>query len=143
MWCLQFILMLALIQHTPVTYGSYTYPPWAVAVGWVFALCSILPLPVIAIIKVVKSKGPLFKVCHGHIMTAPLFCCSSFLLFSLLFCLPKLGGCLAVLSPRCSIFAGEPDLYCWVRELGLPLSQNLVGKPKSQNFGAISNNFAT
>ena len=59
----QFILLLALIQHTPVTYGDYTYPAWAVAVGWVFSLCSILPLPVIAILKIIQAKGPLFKVC--------------------------------------------------------------------------------
>ena len=58
----QFILLLALIQHTPVTYGDYTYPTWAVVVGWAFALCSILPLPLIAIIKLVKLKGPFFKV---------------------------------------------------------------------------------
>jgi len=65
---LQFILLLALIQHTPVTYGDYNYPPWAVAVGWMFALCSILPLPLIAIFKVISSKGPIFKVFDSIIL---------------------------------------------------------------------------
>ena len=102
----QFILMLALIQHTPVTYGSYTYPPWAVAIGWVFALCSILPLPVIAIIKVIKSKGPLFKVCHCDMLTVPLFCCSCFLLFLFFLCLLILEVACLIVTRLCRIFVG-------------------------------------
>jgi len=55
------VLMFNIIMHTPVTYGEYTYPGWAIAIGWFFALCSIVPLPVIALISYFKSKGHSIK----------------------------------------------------------------------------------
>ena len=48
--------------HTPVTYGDYIYPGWAIAMGWVFALFSIVPLPIVAIYKVAVAKGTLWQV---------------------------------------------------------------------------------
>jgi solute carrier family 6 amino acid transporter-like protein 5/7/9/14 len=56
-----FILLVAVVQHTPVTYGDYQYPTWAIVIGWLFALCSILPLPLVAIVKIAKQKGPFFQ----------------------------------------------------------------------------------
>lgn len=60
---LQFIFLVAVIKHSPVTYGQYTYPEWAIALGWLLALCSILPIPVIACIKIIRQKGTLIEVC--------------------------------------------------------------------------------
>ena len=59
---LQFVLGFSIIIHSPVTYGSYTYPDWAIGVGWVYALVSLVPLPLIAGIKVLQAEGPIFKV---------------------------------------------------------------------------------
>lgn len=56
-----FILAFTLIMHTPVTYGDYNYPNWAIGLGWVFALCSIAPLPIIAIQKILQAKGTLWQ----------------------------------------------------------------------------------
>ena len=50
------------MSHTPVTYDEYEYPNWAIGLGWVFALCSMVPLPTIALIKYVRADGDLVKV---------------------------------------------------------------------------------
>ena len=66
---LQFIFLFSVISHTPVTYGDYSYPGWAVGVGWVFALCSMVPLPTITAIKIARAEGPLLQVsleCHRY-----------------------------------------------------------------------------
>lgn len=55
--------MFSIVQHTPVTYGDYVYPGWAVGVGWLFAICSMVPLPVLALVRILKAKGSLHKVC--------------------------------------------------------------------------------
>lgn len=42
----QMILLFTIITYKPPTYGSYHYPPYARAIGWVIALVSvIIPLP--------------------------------------------------------------------------------------------------
>ena len=50
-------------MHKPVSYDKYEYPGWAVAIGWFFALCSIVPLPLVAVIKILQEEGPLIQVC--------------------------------------------------------------------------------
>ncbi len=54
--------MFSIVQHMPVTYGNYVYPGWAVGVGWMFAICSMVPLPVLALVRILKAKGSLNKV---------------------------------------------------------------------------------
>jgi len=66
-WCvvtpvmILFVLLFSIAIHTPVTYGDYIYPEWAVGLGWVFALCSIVPLPLVALIKILLAEGPLLQ----------------------------------------------------------------------------------
>ena len=67
---LQFIFLYNVISHTPVTYGSYSYPSWAINLGWVFAFCSLIPLPAIALGKLFMEQGPLLEVGGFH----PLIC---------------------------------------------------------------------
>ncbi|KAK2183053.1 hypothetical protein NP493_325g02062 [Ridgeia piscesae] len=52
-----FVFMFTVIQHTPVKYGTYEYPPWAILVGWTMAVSSIIPLPLFFIIKFHQSSG--------------------------------------------------------------------------------------
>jgi len=52
-----FVLLFSIVVHTPVSYGEYQYPGWAVGVGWFFALCSIAPLPLVAIVKILMEEG--------------------------------------------------------------------------------------
>ena len=58
----QFILGFSVVSHSPVTYGDYVYPGWAIGVGWVFALCSMIPLPLIMLIKLSQADGTLVEV---------------------------------------------------------------------------------
>lgn len=53
-----FVLMINVVKHSPVTYGAYSYPWWAIFIGWILALVSIVPIPVVAIIKICQSKTP-------------------------------------------------------------------------------------
>jgi len=54
---IMFVLGFTICNHSPVTYGKYSYPEWALVIGWFFALCSIVPLPLVAIIGILKGKG--------------------------------------------------------------------------------------
>ena len=61
------MLIFSIVIHTPVTYGVYSYPSWAVGVGWVFALCSMLPLPIIFIRTMLQAKGSILQVSEGNL----------------------------------------------------------------------------
>lgn len=37
--------------------GEYAYPDWAIGIGWIFASCSIAPIPIFAVIAIVNAKG--------------------------------------------------------------------------------------
>jgi len=50
-------------QLSPVTYGDYEYPRWAIWFGWTLGIASIVPVPVCAIIAIAKEDGPISKVC--------------------------------------------------------------------------------
>ena len=58
----QLLLLFGLINHTPVTYGTYSYPTWAVGCGWIIAMSSIVPIPIVFATKLVNAKGSLFQV---------------------------------------------------------------------------------
>ena len=53
----QFVLGFSIVIHTPVSYGDYEYPGWAIGVGWIFALASIVPVPILAIIGYNQVQG--------------------------------------------------------------------------------------
>lgn len=45
--------------------GEYAYPDWAIGIGWIFASCSIAPIPIFAIIAIINAKGTtLLEVSH-------------------------------------------------------------------------------
>lgn len=49
--------MFGLIYHEPLQYKGYKYPYWAEWVGWSLALSSIIMIPLVAIIQLVKTPG--------------------------------------------------------------------------------------
>uniref|UniRef100_A0A4W3KIZ2 Transporter n=1 Tax=Callorhinchus milii TaxID=7868 RepID=A0A4W3KIZ2_CALMI len=52
----------SLAKYTPLTYNkTYRYPDWAQGVGWVLALTSMLCIPMVGVIKVIQSDGPIFE----------------------------------------------------------------------------------
>lgn len=56
--------MFGLIYHQPLQYNDYNYPTWAEWVGWGLALSSILMIPLVAIIQLIKTPGTLREVSH-------------------------------------------------------------------------------
>jgi len=72
MWwavCLKFItpliiltiLFYSIFNHTPVTYGKYNYPSWAIGIGWITAGLGIIPIPGFAIFEICRAKGTLWQ----------------------------------------------------------------------------------
>ncbi|XP_062607423.1 sodium- and chloride-dependent glycine transporter 1-like [Saccostrea cucullata] len=66
-WCIVtplFMLMLFLmsvIMYAPPNSSSYTYPDFAIGIGQFFAILPLLPIPVLMIWKLLRSKGPFIK----------------------------------------------------------------------------------
>ncbi len=40
----------------------YEYPDWAVGIGWTLALASMICIPMVVVIKIIRSDGPLIEV---------------------------------------------------------------------------------
>uniref|UniRef100_T1JMT8 Amino acid permease/ SLC12A domain-containing protein n=1 Tax=Strigamia maritima TaxID=126957 RepID=T1JMT8_STRMM len=58
---LSLILIFNIVDFTPIKYQDYVYPMWSVGVGSIFALVSALAIPVVAIFKICKAEGNLWK----------------------------------------------------------------------------------
>lgn len=64
-WCfITPIIMLTMLVYSsvsmaPPTYGDYVYPGWAIGLGWIVAMCSIVPIPVVALCRIAKAEGTL------------------------------------------------------------------------------------
>lgn len=50
------------MQYTPLKLGSYDYPAWANAIGWLISLSVIAPIPIVVIMQLAKGEGSLRKV---------------------------------------------------------------------------------
>lgn len=51
------IWIFSMVQYKPLSVAGYTYPPWAVGLGWVIALISVLCIPAGMIHGVLTSPG--------------------------------------------------------------------------------------
>lgn len=53
------IWIFSMVDYKQPTYnkGEYKYPDWAIGVGWIISSLSIAPIPIFAIIAIVKAKG--------------------------------------------------------------------------------------
>lgn len=67
----------SLVKYKPLTYNKvYEYPDWAIALGWTLALASMICIPMVVVIKIIQSDGPLIEVggvpvpavCQPHIL---------------------------------------------------------------------------
>jgi len=56
-----FIWLFSVTQLSPVTYGDYEYPNGAIVFGWMLGLASLLPVPLCAIIAILREKGSLVQ----------------------------------------------------------------------------------
>lgn len=46
-----------MIQYRPISYNDYVYPTWAISIGFLMALSSVICIPIYAIYKVCRSEG--------------------------------------------------------------------------------------
>ncbi|XP_074858276.1 sodium- and chloride-dependent glycine transporter 1 isoform X3 [Carettochelys insculpta] len=53
----QFILVFTVIQYRPIAYNAYVYPPWAVGIGFLMALSSVLCIPLYAAYRLCRAPG--------------------------------------------------------------------------------------
>lgn len=53
----------SLVKYKPLTYNKvYEYPDWAIGLGWFLALTSMICIPMVMVIKILQSEGPLIEV---------------------------------------------------------------------------------
>ncbi|XP_077306890.1 sodium- and chloride-dependent glycine transporter 1 isoform X1 [Lithobates pipiens] len=55
-----FILIFTVIQYRPITYNEYLYPGWAISLGFLMALSSVICIPAYAIFEISRSEGDTF-----------------------------------------------------------------------------------
>ncbi|KAM5147737.1 sodium- and chloride-dependent taurine transporter [Mantella aurantiaca] len=52
----------SLAKYTPLTYNKYyTYPDWAIGLGWALALSSMICIPLVVVYRIVRSEGGLIE----------------------------------------------------------------------------------
>ncbi|KAK5871928.1 hypothetical protein PBY51_012668 [Eleginops maclovinus] len=52
----------SLAKYKPLTYNKiYEYPDWAIGIGWALALTSMICIPMVVVIKIIRSDGPLIE----------------------------------------------------------------------------------
>ncbi|KAK1901415.1 Sodium- and chloride-dependent taurine transporter [Dissostichus eleginoides] len=55
-------LIFSLVKYKPLTYNKvYEYPDWAIGIGWSLALTSMICIPMVVVIKILRSDGPLIE----------------------------------------------------------------------------------
>ncbi|XP_071984703.1 sodium- and chloride-dependent glycine transporter 1 isoform X2 [Engystomops pustulosus] len=55
-----FILIFTVIQYQPISYNDYVYPGWAISLGFLMALSSVVCIPLYAAFKIWSSEGDTF-----------------------------------------------------------------------------------
>jgi Sodium:neurotransmitter symporter family len=70
--------MFGLLYHQPLSYMGYSYPTWAEWLGWGLATSSILMIPLVAIITLIRTPGTLREVKIKMLFLCYLFflCCA-------------------------------------------------------------------
>ncbi|XP_072853618.1 sodium- and chloride-dependent glycine transporter 1 [Pogona vitticeps] len=52
-----FILIFTVIQYRPISYNAYVYPSWAITIGFLMALSSVICIPIYAGFCIMRSEG--------------------------------------------------------------------------------------
>ncbi|XP_052077223.1 sodium- and chloride-dependent glycine transporter 2-like isoform X4 [Mytilus californianus] len=55
------MIVFNMIQFTPVSYGTYKYPSWAVGAGWIISFASVIPIPLYIIKDVWSAEGTILQ----------------------------------------------------------------------------------
>ena len=54
--------MITIARYEPPVYGDYHYDTWGHVLGWTIAGVSVIPLPVVALVQLVRAQGTLLEV---------------------------------------------------------------------------------
>ncbi|CAC5362095.1 Sodium- and chloride-dependent neutral and basic amino acid transporter B(0+),Sodium- and chloride-dependent taurine transporter,Sodium-dependent noradrenaline transporter,Sodium-dependent proline transporter,Sodium-and chloride-dependent glycine transporter 1,Sodium-dependent neutral amino acid transporter SLC6A17,Sodium- and chloride-dependent GABA transporter 3,Sodium- and chloride-dependent betaine transporter,Sodium-dependent dopamine transporter,Sodium-and chloride-dependent GABA transporter 1,Sodium len=55
------MIVFNMIQFTPVSYGTYTYPSWAVGAGWIIGFASVIPIPLYIMKDLWSAEGTILQ----------------------------------------------------------------------------------
>jgi len=58
----QSVLLFYLAMYVPLEVGSYAYPTWANAVGWLMCMSSFVCVPIYIMYSVIMQRGSLKEV---------------------------------------------------------------------------------
>lgn len=56
------LLGFIVVNHKAVTYAGYQYPDWSITVGWLIAMCSVVPVPIVAVYQLAQAEGSFSEV---------------------------------------------------------------------------------
>ena len=59
---LKLMLIFNMTQLKPLSYNTYQYPQWAIGIGWIIGIISVLPIPLYMAIVIYNSEGTLVEV---------------------------------------------------------------------------------
>lgn len=63
LFLMQGCFIFSLAKYTPLTYNKvYIYPQWAIGLGWILALSSMVCIPLVMLIRILQSDGSLIEV---------------------------------------------------------------------------------
>ncbi|XP_071126481.1 sodium- and chloride-dependent glycine transporter 2-like isoform X3 [Mytilus edulis] len=65
------MLVFNMTQITPVSYGTYQYPQWAIAVGWIIGMISVIPIPIYMVVDLWDANGTLLQRLKQRLKPAP------------------------------------------------------------------------
>ncbi|UYV62208.1 hypothetical protein LAZ67_1008228 [Cordylochernes scorpioides] len=65
------LLIFIVATHEAVDYGSYEFPPWSLALGWIMAVLPLLPLPICAAVAMCKARGSFMQRLRACVRPEP------------------------------------------------------------------------
>ncbi|XP_076070507.1 sodium- and chloride-dependent glycine transporter 2-like isoform X2 [Mytilus galloprovincialis] len=65
------MLVFNMTQITPVSYGTYQYPQWSIAVGWIIGMISVIPIPIYMVVDLWDANGTLLQRLKQRLKPAP------------------------------------------------------------------------
>lgn len=82
---LLFIIVYGLLQYQPLQYDNYYYPDWANTLGWCIAGSSVMMIPLVAIIQILKTRGTFRQVSDTRELLLLLLEMQTIILLSILY----------------------------------------------------------
>ena len=58
------MFVLCVYSYSELTYNrTYEYPAWSITCGWIMACCSVVWIPILAVVQLWRQTGTLKQVC--------------------------------------------------------------------------------